>query len=105
VVICVLAVGYFLKGAKWFPNQAIPLTVINIGAALYTVLNLESPRPDMGKVEFLLRCVSTGWVISFAAWGFHATILKKVEGRSQGSSGWWNGEREDEEAPEVRGEK
>jgi hypothetical protein len=76
-----IAFGYVLKASSFFPNNRIPLVIVLVTASAFTLLQLcadlaaiaASTHPWLRIPQNALL----GFVIGFAAWTFHAQILKR----------------------------
>ena len=78
VALLCLAGGYALRLCKCFPNEAIPLVLVVLGAALLPLISdfRESALPLR---IWLVRNVIVGALIGLSTWLFHKVILKRVE--------------------------
>ena len=72
-----IALGYLLKTIPGFNNKWIPLVVVVVGTAGF-MLAAPSRPADMALRIYLVRNFLIGFVIGFAAWTFHAQVLKRL---------------------------
>lgn len=80
VFLSCIVLGYIwrLLKWKWFPNEVIPLVVVNWGA--FCMSMLADPRvPTMPPRVWFFRNVVVGAIIGFGAWLVHATLIKRIE--------------------------
>lgn len=78
VVLGCIAIGYALRLARKFPNDAIPLTVIIAGSALFMLLAPDRTNGMQMRV-WLTRNFLIGLILGFLAWRIHARGLKQLE--------------------------
>lgn len=76
-LLCIV-VGYVLRLIKSFPNNAIPLCCVILGAVFLPII--EEPCPaGTTLIAWRVRNVIIGMIIGCAAWLFHRLVLKRVE--------------------------
>ena len=75
ILICIIA-GYALKKVKSFPNDAIPIVVILIGAAIYPLI--ADDRNDITLRVWIVRNLGIGLILGFAAWVIHNKVIKLI---------------------------
>ena len=76
-LLCV-AVGYALKRFKRYPNDAIPLTIMLLGAGINTLL-ADPMTPPLTMRLWLGKNMVIGFIAGAGAWLTHKMILKKIE--------------------------
>jgi hypothetical protein len=78
VLLTCLAIGYFLKGLKRFPNDAIPWVVVIWGCAFNMLI--ADPLADGFTIRiWLCKNFLVGIGIGVGAWVFHNQILARIE--------------------------
>lgn len=77
IVICIVA-GWGLKMVKRFPNEAIPLVVLLVGAVWF-MLMAPSKAADMPTRIWLARNFAIGVGLAFIAWAVHKLVLSRIE--------------------------
>lgn len=76
LVIFAIALGYLLKTVPMFNPKLIPLVVVAICTVGFMLIAPARPA-DMAFRIYIGRNFIIGFVIGFAAWTFHAQILKR----------------------------
>lgn len=79
VVTCLgcLIVGYALRAAKRFPNDAIPLCVIGAGGLIYLLM---APVADGQTLRgWVVKSIVCGMFWGLVTWLAHNVIISKVE--------------------------
>lgn len=76
VMLFAVALGYLLKSLAIFPNRYIPLVVIGFCTLGFMVIAPARPA-DMAARIYHGRNFLIGFILGFAAWTFHAQILKR----------------------------
>jgi hypothetical protein len=69
-----IALGYVLKFSQ-FPNNRIPLVIVALCTIGFMLI-----APDPGEIKYriwLVRNFLIGFIIGFAAWTFHAQLLRR----------------------------
>lgn len=77
VAILAIAAGYLLRGLSFVNNQYIPLIVVCLCTAGF-MMAAPTRSADMALRIYLARNFMIGFIIGFAAWQFHAQILKRL---------------------------
>jgi len=78
VAITCIGVGYFLRGLKSFPNNAIPWVVVTWGCAFNMLI--ADPLADGFTIRiWLVKNFLVGTGIGIGAWLFHNHILSRIE--------------------------
>lgn len=71
-----IALGYILKTIPAFPNKYIPLVVVAFCTVGFMVIAPARPADMLPRI-YHGRDFIIGFIIGFAAWTFHAQILKR----------------------------
>ena len=71
-----IALGYLLKSLPKFNNQYIPFVVVSL-CTIGFMLIAPARTPDMALRIWLVRNFIIGFIIGFAAWTFHAQLLRR----------------------------
>lgn len=89
-VLCLLAslgFGWLLKGAKKFPNDAIPYVVVLFACVLNMVL--ADPRADTLPLRlWVAKNFAVGLIIGVIAWQLHHRWLRQIEDKIPFLKGW-----------------
>lgn len=80
----VIIIGYVLRSVKKFPNEAIPLCCVLLGAVVYPLL---VPIPA-GVKGAAVHAVMLGLLIGFLAWIAHDKLISKIEDKIPWLSGF-----------------
>ncbi|MDE2104821.1 MAG: hypothetical protein KGL39_46725 [Patescibacteria group bacterium] len=79
VILFAIAVGYVLKMANFFPNKFIPLVIVCLTAFIFPTVQLCADLAGKVASPWLHLPINAliGVILGFAAWMFHARILKR----------------------------
>src|SRR5512138_1274530 len=76
IALLCLSAGYALRFWKKFPNDAIPVVVMLLGATYALIADANNDTPLR---VWMVRNVVVGLIIGFLTWVAHKTVLKKIE--------------------------
>lgn len=76
VMLFACALGYVLKSVAAFPNRWIPAVVVGFTTLVFVLIMPERGADMPGRVYYG-RGVIIGFLFGFAAWAFHAQVLKR----------------------------
>ena len=74
----IIVVGYCLRFWPTFPNKAIPLVVILVGAMGMMLLSDATPKDINPRIWHTKNCI-VGIIIGFVAWMTHNLVISKIE--------------------------
>lgn len=78
IIAALIVMGGVLKSLEFFPNRAIPMMVLVLGAAANTMLgDTGSISPTQRNPMAVLAL--QGVLLGFAAWALHAFLLRRLE--------------------------
>ena len=70
-----ICVGYILKYSN-FNNRNIPVVIVNICAGAFMLMAPPKNAETAARIYWAKNFI-IGYVVGFAAWAFHAKLLKK----------------------------
>ena len=71
-----IALGYLLKTVPVFPNRYIPLVVVGFCTIAFMLIAPAKAAESTTRI-WLVRNFIIGFIIGFAAWMFHAQLLRR----------------------------
>ena len=93
IVIC-----YAFKVTDRFPNDAIPVVCLLLGAILLPMLAPECPLEEK-LIAYRVKHAVVGIIVGLVAWAFHNLILSKIEDKIP-----WLGKAMKTTQPETKNE-
>ena len=78
-VAILIAIAYGVRLMPWIPNRLIPTICMVAGMIIFPLVGLH-PK-DMAESTYLVRSISTGFVLGLAAWLVHDKFISKIEAK------------------------